>query len=67
MKVRIKIITDEITMNLTTEEMDLVTRSLSDSMNYKPNDRFDEKYSLLLHCQRKQSELEKKKRAEKSN
>ena len=42
----------------TTNEMSLITRALSDSMNYKPNDRFDEKWALLLRCKREQLELE---------
>ena len=41
-----------ITAKFTTEEMALLCRALSDSMNYKPNDCFLEKYSLLLVCKR---------------
>lgn len=56
---------DKITLNLTTEEMSIITRSLSDSMNYKPEDRFNEKWSLLMRITREEAELEKKKEEQK--
>lgn len=55
---------DKITIDLTTEEISLITRSLSDSMNYKPEDRLDEKWSLLMRITREEAELEKKKEKE---
>ena len=55
---------DKITLNLTTEEISLITRSLSDSMNYKPKDRFNEKWSLLMRITREEAELENKKEEE---
>lgn len=45
-------------IELTSEEMGLITRALSDSMNYKPDDRFSEKWALLLTLTQKKLELE---------
>lgn len=56
---------NKITLNLTTEEVSLITRSLSDSMNYKPKDRFNEKWSLLMRITREEAELENKKEEQK--
>jgi len=35
---------------LTVEELRLICRALSDSMNYKPDDRIEQKWNLLLKC-----------------
>ena len=45
-------------IELTSEELGLINRALSDSMNYEPNDRWSEKWSLLLALKQKQLELE---------
>lgn len=45
-------------IELTSEDLGLITRALSDSMNYKPNDRWGEKWSLLLTLKQNQLELE---------
>lgn len=45
------------------DEFDLICRALSDSMNYKPNDRWNEKWDLLIklktikHLAEKESEV----------
>lgn len=41
-------------VELTAEELGLINRALSDSMNYKPDDRRDEKWALLLRCKKEE-------------
>ena len=47
---------------LTSEELDLLTTALSDSMNYNPDDRFNEKWALLLALTRKKMKLKERER-----
>ena len=44
-------------IELSEEELGLICRALSDSMNHKKEDRFQEKWDLLLKCKAYQVRL----------
>lgn len=49
-------------LDLSIEELDLICKALSDSMNYKPEDRISEKWDLLTKCKARQILMEEKER-----
>ena len=46
-------------LDISAKELALICRSLSDSMNYNAEDRYKEKWDLLLKCKKYQLNLEK--------